>query len=154
MERIGVTTESSSVHVPCAQAEGALITTDIRVIDNAAIGAFIEATGDDNPVHLHDHAARAHGFPSRVAHGKLVQSIGIDLIRRAEAVRGFSPVLIEDSWRSRAPVFPNDTVFVCYSRKVKRGITYLSAEIFVNHVGDKTLVATGTITARVKPIGH
>jgi len=35
------------------------------------IAAYAEASGDHNPIHLDDHAARAAGLPGVIAHGML-----------------------------------------------------------------------------------
>lgn len=42
---------------------------DEVTIDDALIQRFAEASGDRNPVHLDVKAARAAGFPDRIAHG-------------------------------------------------------------------------------------
>jgi acyl dehydratase len=40
--------------------------------DDAQLQRFAEATGDANPVHFDDDAARGAGFPGRISHGMLV----------------------------------------------------------------------------------
>lgn len=40
--------------------------------DAAQVARFAAATGDQNPVHFDDEAARSAGFPSRISHGMLV----------------------------------------------------------------------------------
>jgi len=55
----------------------ASITVDITA---ALIDRFAEAVGDDNPIHMDDAAARALGFPGRVAHGMSYASFVSTLI--------------------------------------------------------------------------
>lgn len=40
-------------------------------ITAAGLRAFAEASGDDNPIHLDEAAARANGLPGIIAHGML-----------------------------------------------------------------------------------
>lgn len=43
----------------------------VRTVDEAAIVAFAEVTGDNNPVHLDEAYAATTPFKSRIAHGML-----------------------------------------------------------------------------------
>lgn len=139
---------------PTARLGDEIITTASRSVGNAEIKAFVEATGDDNSIHLYDHAAQAHGFPSRVVHGKLVQCVAIDLIRRKEEQCGFAPILLEDTWRSLKSLYPNESIFVRYTRKVAHGIAFMQAEVITVRKVAAIVISAGTIKARVNANEH
>jgi acyl dehydratase len=73
------------------------------------LSAYADASGDRNPLHLDDEAARAVGFPGVIAHGMLTMG------RLASAVLGWAG---DGAWLTRlraqfrAPVFAGETV-VC-----------------------------------------
>ena len=67
---------------------------------------FADASGDHNPIHLDDAAARAGGLPGIIAHGMLnMATLGRLLTRLVpqSAIRGFST-------RFLAMTFPGDTL--------------------------------------------
>ena len=53
-------------------SEGLRIETERRVVTAADIDAFVELSGDRNPLHTDDDYARGSGFAGRIAHGLLV----------------------------------------------------------------------------------
>lgn len=46
----------------------------VRHVDDAAVRAFAEVSGDFNPLHLDEEYARATPFRGRIAHGALIAS--------------------------------------------------------------------------------
>lgn len=46
-----------------------------RQVSTELVGRYAEASGDDNPIHLDPAAARAAGFPGRIAHGMCVMAL-------------------------------------------------------------------------------
>ena len=56
-------------------SEGLRIETERRVVTAADIDAFVELSGDRNPLHTDDDYARGSGFAGRIAHGLLVLSV-------------------------------------------------------------------------------
>lgn len=56
-------------HVNALLSFGAAVVDRPVTFDGAAIAKFVEVSGDANPIHLDDAAARAAGFPARIAHG-------------------------------------------------------------------------------------
>ena len=56
-------------------SEGLRIETERRVVTAADIDAFVELSGDRNPLHTDDEYARGSGFAGRIAHGLLVLSV-------------------------------------------------------------------------------
>lgn len=82
----------------------------VRRLDDAAVRAFADLTGDHNPVHLDDVAAAASVFGGRVAHGMLVASLFSTLV--AEQLPGPGSVYLEQTLRWRRPVRVGDEVVV------------------------------------------
>jgi acyl dehydratase len=88
--------------------------TGERAVTAADIDAFAELTGDHHGIHMDDAAARAAGFPGRIAHGlfglALMEGIKAPLLmfeRSAIAslgwdkVRFLRPILVGDRLRLR-----------------------------------------------------
>lgn len=71
------------------------------------LSAYIEATGDANPVHTSDEAARAHGFSARIVNGMLLAGaisklMGVDFpgpgtIYREQQLSFVKPVLVGET---------------------------------------------------------
>jgi 3-hydroxybutyryl-CoA dehydratase len=88
--------------------EGLTIETERRVVTAADIEAFVELSGDRNPLHTDDDAARDAGFAGRIAHGLLVLSIESGL--SAEADGWALGTYLEESRRFVEPVLPGDEI--------------------------------------------
>jgi 3-hydroxybutyryl-CoA dehydratase len=88
--------------------EGLTIETERRVVTAADIEAFVELSGDRNPLHTDDDAARDAGFAGRIAHGLLVLSIESGLSSEAD---GWAlGTYLEESRRFVEPVLPGDEI--------------------------------------------
>jgi len=59
-------------HVNALLEGGSTMVDRTLAFDSTQVARFAEATGDSNPVHFDDAAARAAGFPGRISHGMLV----------------------------------------------------------------------------------
>jgi 3-hydroxybutyryl-CoA dehydratase len=96
-----------------------------KTIDDAAVRAFAELTGDRNPVHLDEAYAATTRFGRRIAHGML----GASLISTVLAGRlpGPGSVYLSQTLRFTAPVYLGDTV---------------TARVTVRHVRDDKPVVT------------
>ncbi|MDH4384868.1 MAG: MaoC family dehydratase, partial [Caulobacter sp.] len=78
----------------------------VRTVDEAAIVAFAQVTGDENPVHLDEAYAATTAFKTRIAHGMLsaayisavigTQLPGPGTIYMQQALRFKRPVKIGD----------------------------------------------------------
>ena len=79
------------------------------VVTEAHIVAFAGLSGDFFDLHMDDEAARALGFPARVAHGLLVLSLADGLKNRA-AVQLDAVASLGWEWRFSAPVFAGDRI--------------------------------------------
>lgn len=77
-------------------------------ITSDMINTFADITGDHNPIHVDDEAAKAAGFKGRIAHGALSASfisavLGNDL-------PGPGAVFVELNLRFRKPAFIGDEI--------------------------------------------
>lgn len=94
-----------------------------RTITEADVRAFAELTGDRNPIHLSDEAARQGRFGRRIAHGALVFSASVGLLQQdqshwpdvlafvgVERLRFVRPVFLGDTIRVRQTVRSLDPV--------------------------------------------
>jgi acyl dehydratase len=115
-------------------SEGLRFETYRRVVTAADIDAFVELSGDANPLHTDDEYARSVGFAGRIAHGLLVLSVESGLSSDADdwAIGTY----LEETRRFVEPVLPGDEIYsvsevteVRRSRsKPDRGIVTLRVE--------------------------
>ncbi|MBS1862557.1 MAG: MaoC family dehydratase [Actinobacteria bacterium] len=89
-------------------AAGSRFQSTSRVVTVADIDVFAELSGDHNPIHIDDEAARRTGFTGRVAHGMLAQSISTGL--DSEVSRWAGNVYLEGSRRYLGPLYPGDEI--------------------------------------------
>jgi acyl dehydratase len=73
------------------------------------IETFADLTGDHFEIHMDDAAARALGFPCRVAHGLLVLSL-IDGLKNQAQARFRAVASLGWTWRFDGPVFIGDKI--------------------------------------------
>ena len=78
------------------------------VVTAAMVDEFARLSGDDNPLHLDDGAARRFGFPQRVAHGCLTLGLLSRLIGKRLPGEGALWRALTVDWLR--PVFPGKTV--------------------------------------------
>lgn len=97
--------------------------TGERAISDADVRSFAALTGDENPIHLSEEAARQGRFGKRVAHGALVFSISVGLMQKdhahwpevlafvgVERLRFVRPVFLGDTIRVRQTIRSTDAV--------------------------------------------
>lgn len=99
-----------------------------------AVDRFADLSGDRFALHMDDAAARALGFPARVAHGLLVLSL-IDGLKNQAPAQFDAIASLGWDIRFRAPVLVGDrlrAVFTVQSRRLNRdgsrGLAVLSVE--------------------------
>ncbi len=80
--------------------------TESRKIIDKDIMAFVELTGDNNPVHLDDEAAKKLGFKGRIAHGLLSTSYISAII--ATKFPGPGSIYLGQTFKFQAPVYLNE----------------------------------------------
>jgi acyl dehydratase len=78
-----------------------------RVISREDVRAYADASGDLNPLHLDDAAARAAGFPGVIAHGMLTMG---HLASSLVAWAGDPSVIVRLRVLFRAPVLAGETI--------------------------------------------
>lgn len=78
-----------------------------KVIDREEVKAYADASGDQNPLHQDDEAARAAGFPGIVAHGMF--TLG-HLASCLVAWTGDASALARLRVQFRAPVLMGETI--------------------------------------------
>ena len=92
-----------------ALAVGDRVQTGEGEVTAEAISAFADLTGDRFAIHMDDAAAKALGFPARVAHGLLVLSLVDGLKNQAQAQFRAVASLGWD-WTFAQPVFIGDVI--------------------------------------------
>src|SRR5919206_1533273 len=80
-----------------------------RLVRREEIAAYADASGDRNPLHLDDEAARASGFPGVIAHGMYTMGLVASAIT---AWLGDAGALRRMKVSFRAPVAPGDRIVV------------------------------------------
>jgi len=78
-----------------------------RLVTREDIKAYADASGDQNPLHQDDEAARAAGFPGIIAHGMF--TLG-HLTSCVVAWAGDAAALARVRAQFRAPVFVGETI--------------------------------------------
>jgi len=117
-----------------------------RTILDADIIAFAGLSGDFNALHIDDEAARAQGYPQRIAHGMLIASIVTGLRSPLDSIELVA--FLETSRIFHAPVYAGDTIWANYrveskrlsNRNPSRGIVTLQV---TTRKTDETVVQTG-----------
>lgn len=92
--------------------------TDRRTLLDADIIGFAGLSGDFNPLHIDDEAARAQGYDRRIAHGMLVASIVTGLRSPLDALELVA--FLETSRKFVAPVYPGETIWAEYRVQSQR----------------------------------
>jgi len=87
--------------------EGMSATTQMT-ITGKQIDTFAEITGDFNPIHVDDDAAKAAGFEGRIAHGALSASLISAVL--GNDLPGPGAVFVELNLRFRRPAMIDDVV--------------------------------------------
>ena len=79
-----------------------------RTMNDEAIQAFAQASGDTNAVHLDDAYAAQSAYGRRIAHGMLTASLISAIL--GNDLPGPGTVYLTQTLKFRAPVFVGDTV--------------------------------------------
>ena len=78
-----------------------------RVVTREDVKEYADASGDQNPLHLNDDAAKAAGFPGVIAHGMYTMShLATSIVRWAGDVSALTRLRVQ----FRAPVFAGETI--------------------------------------------
>ena len=133
---------------PLAKGDHAELT---RTVDPRDIELFTEISGDRNPLHYDEEAARASRFGEIVVQGGVTSAILNAVV--AEELPGPGTVFLNVNWDFKAPVRPGDTITgrveVLEAREDKP-ITTLRTTVTR---GDGTFVLEGTAVTYTMALG-
>ena len=82
--------------------------TRSRLVKPEYIEMFAEISGDRNPLHFDEAAAKASQFGEIIVHGGVTSSILNAVV--AEDLPGPGSVFLNTDWNFKAPVRPGDTI--------------------------------------------
>jgi acyl dehydratase len=122
-----------------------------RMVTARDIELFTEMTGDRNPLHYDEDAARGSRFGEIIVQGGITSGILNAVV--AEELPGPGTVFLEANWQFRAPVRPGEeitgTVEVIEAREDKP-ITRISTTVTR---ADGTVALEGTAVCYTSPLG-
>ena len=123
-----------------------------REVTREDIVRFTEISGDRNPLHYDEEAARASRFGELVVQGGVTSAILNAVV--AEELPGPGTVFLNVSWDFRAPVRPGDTItgrVEVVSARADKPVTELRTTVVR---GDGTLVLEGTAVTYTLELGR
>ena len=121
-----------------------------RDVTSRDIELFTEISGDRNPLHYDEEAAKATRFEGIVVQGGVTTAILNAVV--AEELPGPGTVFLQVNWSFKAPVRPGDTITgVVKVSKVRedKPITELDCQVTL---ADRTVVLEGTAVCYTMPL--
>lgn len=121
-----------------------------RVVSTRDIELFTEMSGDRNPLHYDDAAARATPFGGIVVQGGVTSAILNAVV--AEDLPGPGTVFMQVDWSFKAPVRPGDAItgeVTVTKVRPDKPITELRTRVLR---GDGTVVLEGTAVCYTMPL--
>ena len=117
-----------------------------KTISESDVYLFAGITGDLNPLHVNEAAARKMMFGKRIAHGMLTSSFISTVI--ASSLPGPGTIYLEQNSRFLAPVYLGDTITACVEVEelLPRGKARLRTQVFNQ---DGKLVVDGTALVKL-----
>jgi acyl dehydratase len=122
-----------------------------RRVEAADIGRFTDISGDRNPLHYDERAARASRFGEIVVQGGVTSAILNAVV--AERLPGPGTVFLNVTWDFRAPVRPGDEItgeVEVLEVREDKPITKLRTTVTRD---DGTLALEGTAVCYTMPLG-
>lgn len=123
-----------------------------RAVTARDIERFTDISGDRNPLHYDEAAARATRFGGIVVQGGVISAILNAVV--AEDLPGPGTVFMQVSWKFRAPVRPGDTItgeVTVTKVREDKPITELETRVLL---ADGTVVLDGTAVCYTFPMPH
>jgi 3-hydroxybutyryl-CoA dehydratase len=105
--------------------------TEKLTITAAHIQSFADFSGDYNPVHFDDEAAKVQGFNGRIAHGMVSASFFSKIL--ANTFPGPGTIYLNQSLKFHAPVYVNEVltyVLEVISQKEGKPVYTIKTEAF------------------------
>jgi acyl dehydratase len=136
---------------PRGMPEPGRIAHRTREVTARDIELFTEMSGDRNPLHYDEAAARATPFGGIVVQGGVTSAILNAVV--AEELPGPGTVFMQVNWSFRAPVRPGDTItgeVKVVKVRADKPITELETRVLR---GDGTVVLDGHAVCYTMPIG-
>lgn len=121
-----------------------------RMVTARDIELFTEISGDRNPLHYDEEAARATRFGGIVVQGGVTSAILNAVV--AEELPGPGTVFLQVNWSFKAPVRPGDTItgeVKVVKVRQDKPITELETRVVLS---DGTLILDGTAVCYTMPI--
>ena len=118
------------------------------IADERCVEAFARLSEDDNPLHMDAGAARAYGFPQRVAHGM----IALCAISRLIGTRlpGPGALWVSSELRFPSPVLLGDTVTAQVTvERISQGARMVSLRAQAVSRATGASVLTGSVQVRI-----
>ena len=122
-----------------------------RLVTTRDIGLFTEISGDRNPLHYDEEAAKKTRFGGIVVQGGITSAILNAVV--AEDLPGPGTVFLQVNWSFKAPVKPGDTITgEVEITKVRedKPITELNTRVMLS---DGSVVLEGNVVCYTMPIG-
>ena len=120
-----------------------------RKVTQDQIGAYADASGDHNPIHVNEEFARSVGLPGTIAHGLL----GMGVLAEAVSVwAGGTDRLASISCRFSKPLLPGDTL-TCAGRVVEVDEAARTATLELGATSDRgdRVLTNGRAVVRLYP---
>lgn len=138
--------------------EGQTFTTPSRTVTETDVVLFASLTGDNNPLHTDEEAAKETRFEGRIAHGLLGASLAVGLWCRLGLVDGTALAFLETHWKFVGPIKLQDTITALLTVKSKRQTSKPEAGIvvidFLVQNQAQLPLLKGSITLLVKTKDH
>ena len=137
---------------------GESVLTAPRSVTKDDVMAFVELSGDDNPMHTDAEFAQNTPIGQCVAHGLLVLSMATGLSARTGHLTGTALAFLGvENWRFNAPVFFGDSIRLRWTVLEKRltsdgGAGVLKRRMEILNQDDK-IVQSGVFVTLVKTSG-
>lgn len=133
-------------------AVGETVFTATFTVERADLVAYADASGDHNPIHLDEAAAKAAGLPDVIAHGMYTMGLVSRAVLEWIAEAGIDATLTEFSSRFAKPVVvpaEGGAAVVVESKVRKAGGGSVELAITVTSAGEKVLApARATLVAK------